>query len=195
MNETTSSDLDLRLTKANDLIERGKHREALDELWRVEALARGEAEALRQTLDFVAVFGFAASIGASSNWRQPLSRDSAELAELVATLERDVEQQSVARSVAESVGRYWPPSGFSAALLAIFGLGGLGAILGAIIGLRTASCNPQDIVCFSPGDMAFIYAIVFGLAGAGAGLVGSLLVWLLGLMTRPRGTSPTGPGG
>jgi hypothetical protein len=191
MSETVSSELDLRLTKAQELIGRGEQRQALDELWQAEALARGNAQELRQMLDFIAASGFAASIGASGDWRQPLSRESAELAEVVATLEHDVEQLSLARSAAESVGHYWPPSGFSAALLAIFALGGIGAILGVIIGAADASsCNPNRDICFGAGFEATYLALLLGIGGALAGLVGSLLVWLFGRIARHRSRGP-----
>jgi hypothetical protein len=185
MSETGSSALDLRLTKARDLIVRGKQRPALNELWEAEALARGNADALREILDFVAASSFGGSVGATGGWRQPLSRESAELAELLATLEQDAKQAAIMTSAAESAGHWWPrerwwPPGLPGALLAIFVLGVLGVAVGVVIGLvTTAPCNSQDFICFSPGETAFIFAIVFGLGGAGLGIVGSLL-WVLG---------------
>ena len=60
-------------------------------------------------------------------------------------------------------------------------LGGIGAIVGAIMGgVATTSCNPNTDICIgNPGTWVAIGAIVLGLVGAGIGLVVSLL-WLLG---------------
>jgi hypothetical protein len=178
MSETGSSALDLRLTKARDLIVRGKQRRALNELWEAEALARGNADVLREILDFVAATGFG---GASGDSGQPLSRDSAELAELVATLQHDLERASRMRSAAKPVGRW--PRGFSAAMWAILGLGGLGVIVGTIIGNAVSeSCDPNKDLCLPQGLAVTFYAFLFGVGGLAIGLTGSLLVWLLGRM-------------
>jgi hypothetical protein len=54
---SVSSELALCLTKAQELLERGKQKQALHQLWFAEALARGNAGALREVLNVATAFG------------------------------------------------------------------------------------------------------------------------------------------
>jgi hypothetical protein len=102
---------------------------------------------------------------------------------LVAALEHDAKMasrpQMAMPSEADAPG--WARVGLWALLV----LGGGGAVICGVLGFASgsSSCSSQDIVCFSRGDLAFVGAVVFGLAGAGIFLVGSL-VWLLVRMAR-----------
>jgi hypothetical protein len=53
---TESSQLDARLTEAQELIARGKQQRALDQLWEAEALARWSADAIRKMLRVASAF-------------------------------------------------------------------------------------------------------------------------------------------
>ena len=52
-----SSEVALCLSKAQQLIESGKQKQALRELWLAEAHARGDAEGIREVLGVVTAFG------------------------------------------------------------------------------------------------------------------------------------------
>src|SRR5438270_3431429 len=80
---TASSELDIRLAKVQALIEQGKQRRALQELWNAEAHARGNADAIREMLDFTTAFE-----------QRVEPRQKSRLTDLVATLEHDAEQAS-----------------------------------------------------------------------------------------------------
>jgi hypothetical protein len=53
---TGASPLSLRLTRARQLIDRGKQQYALDELCEAEVVARGNADAIREVIEFTADF-------------------------------------------------------------------------------------------------------------------------------------------
>jgi hypothetical protein len=55
---TGSIQLDSRLAKAQELMARGKQRQALDQLWAAEAVARGDADSLRRMSDVAGVWVF-----------------------------------------------------------------------------------------------------------------------------------------
>jgi hypothetical protein len=130
MNETTApSQLDARLAKADELLARGKQRQALDELWDAEALARGNADSLRQMSDF------------ATPLQQRLEpRQASRLAELVEVLQHDIETASEpVRSIEsrpESLAK-----GVGVALLWAMCGGFAGAIIGGIVGRLTESPN------------------------------------------------------
>lgn len=177
MNEVRrESQLGVRIAKAQALIERGKERRALDELWEAEAQARGNGNAIHELIDFTTALEDRVE-----------RRQSSRLAELVATLEHGAKQASLvpvttAADEPNQGRRRWP-GGFRGVLLAVLVLGGVGVVLGAVIGAAAGSCDPNKDICIgSQGDWAAIGAIFLGLAGAGIALLGSLL-WLLGRMT------------
>src|SRR5215831_10624777 len=78
MIETASSAFERRLAKAVELFERGKQRQAVQELWLAEALARGDEDAIREMLELTR--GLEQRI-------EP--KQESRLAELVVVLERD----------------------------------------------------------------------------------------------------------
>jgi hypothetical protein len=80
---TKSTEFDVRLARARDLLERGEQSGAIDELWEAEAFARGRADAIREVLDFSSGF----------EWRVEPEQAS-RLVELVAALEHDAEEAS-----------------------------------------------------------------------------------------------------
>jgi hypothetical protein len=167
MNETGSSalDLDLRLTKAQELIARGKQRRALDELWEAEALARGRADAIREMLDFTSAFE-----------QRVEPRQKSRLADLVAALQHDAEMASrapvAARAVPESTQTERSGTAFYLRLfLSLVLAAGVAALilLYWLVSATTCPCSKQDFLCIF-GDPATSGAGAH-LAGVGMGLL------------------------
>jgi TolB protein len=85
-----------------------------------------------------------------------------------------------------SAGKGGGHSGAWWVVVATFGLGALGVVIGAIVGFSSGqSCSQNDFFCFTPGQAAAFLAFYFGLFGAGIGLAGSVL-WLLGRWAARR---------
>jgi hypothetical protein len=160
--------LDASFARARALIERGKQRQALDELWKAEALVRGNPEGIRELSNFASAFE-----------QQVAPRQKPYLEELARTLRHDAETASRPRTTTTAAVAD-PRDPIKVVLWTFLALGGGGAVIGGIIGfvLGSSSCSSEDMICFSRGDTTIAGVIIFGLAGVGIALVG-LLAWLL----------------
>jgi hypothetical protein len=122
MIEIASSAFGLRLTKAQKLFERGKQRQAIQELWYAEALARGDAEAIRELLHVT---------HAMQQCIEP--KQNSRLAELVAALEHNAKAATrwpvgtpPALAEAEPMGR---PAFYLGLALSLLLAAGIGAVI------------------------------------------------------------------
>jgi hypothetical protein len=175
MNETGLSAIDLRLTKAQELIARGKQRRATQELWNAEALARGNEDAIRKLLDFTTAFE-----------QQVEPRLKPRLADLVVALEHYAGSASRSRVAPQAL-----PTGRlglkSAALHFLSFVTALGAMATSLVMIDHSSCTASGTGFWSlPAAMwilsiALVTGAVFSLTfrSSARGRVGSLLVGLL----------------
>jgi hypothetical protein len=169
--------LDASFAKARALIERGKQRQALDELWKAEAIARGNSEAIRELSNFASAFE-----------QQVTPRQKPYLEELTRTLQHDAETLSRPQTATKTAVPA-PRDPIRVVLWTFLVLGGGGALVGGVIGFALgSSCSSEDMICFSRSDTTFAGVIIFGLAGVGIAIVG-LLVWLLVRVATRRGSS------
>jgi hypothetical protein len=129
---TEPSRLDDRLAKAQDLVARGRQRQALDELWQAEAPARGDVGSLQQMSEFVA-----------SLQQQLGPKQASRLAELADVLQHDIETALRPRGTADSPPKSLAKGLAMALLWATFG-GFAGAIIGGIVGRLTE--NPNEFL-------------------------------------------------
>jgi hypothetical protein len=129
---TEPSQLDVRLARAQDLVARGRQRQALDELWRDEALARGDAGSLRQIDDF-----------ATSLQQQLEPKQASRLAELTDVLQHDIEMAVRSPGATDSPPRSLARGLGVAFLWAISG-GFAGAVIGGVVGRLTE--NPNEML-------------------------------------------------
>lgn len=156
---SASSELSVRLTKAQELIDHGKQRRALGELWEAEALARGNADSLRQMSDFARTFQ-----------QRVEPKQASRLAELVAALEHDADNAARAPEASSAV-----PTSQAERSVAVFYLGLFVSLLLAagVSGLTLViwwfnTTNP----CPCSGDFCIFGNPAAG--GADAHLVGAL---------------------
>jgi len=149
MNETAvSSEIELLLRQARALIEQGDQERALPELWRAEALARGDSVALQEILDFALD---------SDQWFG--------LALLVEALQSDI--SAATRSVAEEPqARGWRIGCLGMFLLSVVG-GAAGLFLGAKIGARfDPPPDPNSLEMIGPIGHMVVVALVGLFVGA-----------------------------
>lgn len=167
------SPLDARLTKAQEMTARGKVRQALDQLWAAEALARGDADSLRRTSDVAAAL------------REPFgSGHTSQLAQLIEVLRHDI---AVASGATASRAGFAVPltlgavaKGLGTAILWAMGGGLAGVIIGAIVGRLTE--NPNEI-------LASLDPVFGAMVGFPIGALVGLVLW--GIWASPR--TPTQP--
>jgi len=164
------SPLDFTLGKAQELMTRGKEGPALDQLWEAEAIARGDADSLRQASDVVATL------------RQQFgSRQASELAQLIEVLQHDLEVASRTtppRSdfvVATTLGSV--AKGLGIAFLWAMGGGIAGALIGGVVGRATE--NPNEM-------LASLDPFVGAVIGFPIGAVVGLLLCGIWVSSRPR---------
>ena len=164
MNETPSPQLRLHVGKAQELVERGKQKQALQELWFAEAQARGDGAAIRELINFTTQF---------EERIEPKRKPR--LAELVAALEHDakVATRSLVASHAVTqcaqTGRSGAAFYLGLALSVVLAAGASGLILLFWVFQMSdpCSCSGQDFCFFGNPATGGVDA---HLAGAGWGL-------------------------
>jgi hypothetical protein len=156
MNETGLSAFDLHLQKAEELIERGKPCQAFDQLWHAEALARGDAEAIRRLLERARAYDARVE-----------PRQKIRLVELLAALEHHPRHATEAAPLPPPLAESTPASGFYLGLiLSLLLAAGASAVILFIwlISATTVPCSPHDFICIFGDDAT---------SGAGAHLAGT----------------------
>jgi hypothetical protein len=167
--QRAGSDLGLRLTKAQELLDSGDQKRAVRELWFAEAIARGDADALPGVLALAAAFEAAAK-----------ARRKSELAELVQVLHEDILETAIGQAAAsatraETVAAPRVDSGWWV-LAAVVGGALLGALIGGVIGGATYEpCTDPDCWDFGRSFDVYVLAMIGLLIGALAGPI----LWLL----------------
>jgi hypothetical protein len=167
--ETDSARLEVRLARAKESIEQGDQERALGELWRAEALARGDIEALREILDFAT---------SSGQW--------VGLSPLVETLRHDIGAATGSLPTAPRKRR-------QLSFLQAFLLSVAGALAGALVGGEIGSAiapkgDPNALLDLSGLDyIGYCVMIGFFVGAAAMTLVGSWLPRLLEMAMDHRG--------
>ena len=176
-----SSELSLRLTKAQELIDGGKGQRALDELWKAEALARGDADLLRRI-----------SALASSLKDRVEPTQASRLAELLEVLRHDAEATSrppvVSRPVREDSRRSSDAPAFyfglALSLLVAAAVSGLALLVWGIHTSNPCPCTGDFCIFGNPavgGADAHLASASAGLLDAGMGIgllvASGYLIW------------------
>jgi hypothetical protein len=179
MNKTTGpSQLDARLTQAQELMARGKQRHALDEMWKAEALARGNPEAIRELSDFTTAF--AMEVGPSQ---------TSALADLIDALENDAKQTRAPGARPSATGHRSTLAGLGILVLVCVGVVA-GAAVGFAVGLRLD--NPDSGGSLLDLELGASLGAAVGMLVGGIAL--PLVALLLARMFRAgRNRAPSGP--
>lgn len=131
MNETTAaSRVGAHLTRARELMERGKQRLAIDELWEAEAQARGSEAATHELIDFTIAFE-----------RRIGPKQRANLVELLAALEHDAEDAwpTAPEPTAPTTASSRPPGQLALSVVSI--------IVASVVGVALLFASTSDFMC------------------------------------------------